>query len=409
MHLNATLDLEVVAIEAQDQVSVLLELAAPAAETANPRPPSTLQVVLDRSGSMAGGALESAKTALIDLVGRLEPTDHFGLVVFDDEVHVAVPAAPLTDKDAVRALIASIPRGGTTNLSGGYLRGLQEARRVAGDGGATLLLLSDGHANVGITDGDKLGAVAADARGHRVTTSTIGLGLGYDESLLASLARGGAGNTHFAEEGDTAAAARASEVDGLLTQVVQAASLTVRPTGAVESITLFNDLPTVGVEDGFMVELGDFHSGEQRKLLLEIEVPAMAALGLAQVCELELLWVELATMDTQKVTIPVNVNVVPGDEAAGRMANLVVTTERAFQQAQRDKQAATDALRAGEPGMARQLFSSAAASLGGFADAEMKLEADVLYDLAERAQYDDASRTAKLSEADRHRKTRRRG
>ena len=305
-------------------------------------------------------------------------------------------------------MIRSIPPGGTTNLSGGYLRGLQEARRVAGDGGATLLLLSDGHANVGITNGDKLGAVAADARSHRVTTSTIGLGLGYDESLLAALARGGAGNAHFAEESDTAAAVLASEVDGLLTQVVQAASLTVRPSGAVESIALFNDLPTVGVEGGFMVELGDFLSGEQRKLLLEIEVPAMAALGLAQVCELELLWVELATMSTQKVTIPVNVNVVPGDEAAGRIANPVVVTERAFQQAQRDKHAATEALQAGDSPAAAQMYASAVERLGGFADAEMQDEADVLFDLSRRAEYD-ALRAAKLAVADRHRKSRRRG
>jgi Ca-activated chloride channel family protein len=408
MHLNATLDLDVVAIEAHDQIAVLLELAAPAADSSRTRPPGTLQVVLDRSGSMAGGALESAKAALIDLVGRLEPTDHFGLVVFDDEVQIAVPAAPLADKDVVRSLIGTIQPGGTTNLSGGYLRGLQEARRVAGAGGATLVLLSDGHANVGLTDADKLGAVAADARGHRVTTSTIGLGLGYDETLLAALARGGAGNTHFAEEGDTAAAALASEVDGLLEQVVQAASLTVRPTGAVDSIALFNDLPTVGVEDGFMVELGDFLSGEQRKLLLEIEVPAMAALGLAQVCELELLWFELATMSTKKITIPVSVNVVPGDQAAGRTANPVVVTERVFQQAQRDKQAATDALRAGDAPAAAQMYARAAEALGGFADADMLEESETLYDLAERARYDDASRTAKLSEADRHRKSRRR-
>jgi Ca-activated chloride channel family protein len=47
MHLNATLDLDVVAIEAEDQISVLLELAAPAAKTSRTRPPSTLQVVLD--------------------------------------------------------------------------------------------------------------------------------------------------------------------------------------------------------------------------------------------------------------------------------------------------------------------------------------------------------------------------
>ena len=409
MHLDATLDLDVVAVEAQDRISVLLELAAPAASADRTRPPGTLQVVLDRSGSMAGGALESAKDALIDLVGRLEPTDHFGLVLFDDEVHVAVPAAPLADKDVVRSLIRSIPSGGTTNLSGGYLRGLQEARRVAGAGGATLVLLSDGHANVGIVDSSKLGAVAADARRHRVTTSTIGLGLGYDESLLAALSRGGAGNTHFAEEGDTAAAALASEVDGLLEQVVQAASLTVRPNADVESIALFNDLPTVGVPDGFMVELGDFVSREQRKLLLEIEVPAMAALGLAQVCELELQWVELATMNTQKVTIPVTVNAVPGDEAVGRIANPVVATERAFQQAQRDKQAATEALRAGDAPAAAAMYASAAEALGGFAGAEMQEEADMLFDLAERARYEDASRTAKLGEADRHRKSRRRG
>jgi len=36
-------------------------------------------------------------------------------------------------------------------------------------------------------------------------------------------------------------------------------------------------------------------------------------------------------------------------------------------------------------------------------------ESETLYDLAKRARYDDASRTAKLGEADRHRKRRRRG
>ena len=361
MHLNATLDLDVVAIEAQDQISVLLELAAPDAETSRTRPPSTLQVVLDRSGSMAGEPLEAAKDALIDLIGRLEPTDHFGLVVFDDEVHVAVPAAPLTDKDAVRGLIASIPPGGTTNLSGGYLRGLQEARRVAGDGGATLLLLSDGHANVGIVDSDKLGTVAAGARGHRVTTSTIGLGLGYDETLLAALARGGAGNTHFAEEGDTAAAALASEVDGLLEQVVQAASLTVRPTGAVESVHALQRPPA-------RRRRRRLH-GRARRLLLgraaqapardrrprhgrarpRAGVRARAPVGRAG-----------ARWTRTRSRFRCTVNVVPGDEAAGRVPNPTVRTERAFQQAQRDKQAATDALRAGDAPAAAAMYASAA-------------------------------------------------
>lgn len=56
----------------------------------------------------------------------------------------------------------------------------------------------------------------------------------------------------------------------------------MRPTGAVDAVHLFNDLPAITIDGGFMVELGDFYSGEQRKLLLTIDVPAMAALGLAR-------------------------------------------------------------------------------------------------------------------------------
>ena len=102
-----------------------------------------------------------------------------------------------------------------------------------------------------------------------MTTSTIGIGLGYDESLMAAVARGGGGNTQFAEEGDEAGAAVASEVDDLLEQVVQAASLTIRPGSDVTAMHLFNDLPAVAIEGGFMVELGDFYAGEERRLLLQ--------------------------------------------------------------------------------------------------------------------------------------------
>lgn len=128
-------------------------------------------------------------------------------------MRVVVPAGELRDKDAARRAIADLETGGTTNLSGGLLRGLQEARRVAGDGGSTLLLVSDGHANVGETGPEKLAAVAAGAHEHGITTSTVGIGMGYDELLLAELARGGQGNHVFAEHGDGAAAAVAGEVD----------------------------------------------------------------------------------------------------------------------------------------------------------------------------------------------------
>ena len=135
MHLSAHLDLDVLAHETDDQLSVLVELTAPEQPTDADRAPSTLVVVLDRSGSMAGARLEQAKAALTALIDQLDPHDRFGLVTFDQHTTVAVPAGALTDKASVKRAIAQVHPGGSTDLSGGYLRGLQEARRVTDGAG----------------------------------------------------------------------------------------------------------------------------------------------------------------------------------------------------------------------------------------------------------------------------------
>ena len=61
----------------------------------------------------------------------------------------------------------------------------------------------------------------------RITTSTLGMGLGYDESLLSAIARAGSGNEHFAEEADTAAGVIVQECGDLLSQRFLSCRLTV--------------------------------------------------------------------------------------------------------------------------------------------------------------------------------------
>lgn len=349
MRIAAHLDVEMIAIETDDQVSVLIELSAPPGPAdSGDRVPGTLQVVLDRSGSMHGGRLAGAKTALTSLVDRLDPRDHFGLVVFDSTVDVPVPATRLADKAAVKRAIAGVQPRGSTDLSGGYLRGLQEARRVAGAAGATVLIISDGHANVGITDPDALARVAAEAYTHRVTTSTLGFGLGYDERVMSAIARGGSGNEHFAEEPDTAAALIAGEVEGLLAQTAQAASLHVRLAPEVRGVLVVNDLPANPVDDGLLIELGGFYAEETRKLVLTFDVPSVAALGLHEVATLTFTYVELPALAQHTVTVPVHVNVVPGDQAAGRVPDPVVRTELVYLRAQRAKRRAANLLNSGD-------------------------------------------------------------
>ena len=418
MKFSAQLDVSVVAHEADDEVALLLDLVAPSAPDAGEeRIGTSLQIVLDRSGSMAGDPLDGALKALAGLVARLDARDNFGVVVFDDESQVVVPAGPLTDKADVLARLARIEAGGMTDLSGGYIRGLQEVKRVAGDSGGTLLIISDGHVNGGIRDADQLGDLAGKAHSQGVVTSTLGYGLGYDETLLSAITRGGSGNHHFAENPDSAGAAIASEVTDLLAKSVQAASLTIHFSESVELLTLYNDLPATVIGLGkVMVELGDFYFEEERKLVMRFKVPAMAALGLAQIASLELRYVELPALIEQSVTLPVNVNVVPGDEAAGRIPDPTVRTEVLFQEAQQSKRLASEALERGDRDGAKKLLDDAVETLrsaGDIAPAalreDLEREAQEVSFMGEQAICGDANFTSKMTRESYHRQNRKRG
>jgi Ca-activated chloride channel family protein len=416
--INALLDVNVVAHETTDEVTVLLELEAPAADTDAARPPSTLQVVLDRSGSMDGAPLEGAKAALISLVQRLEPTDNFGLVTFDNEAQVVVQAGPLTEKAQVIAQIRAVATGGCTDLGAGYLRGLRELRRVATPGaGGTVLVISDGHINAGITGVDDFASITAKAYADRIVTSTLGYGRGYDESLLSAIARSGSGNHVFADNPDAAGAAIAQEVDGLLDKVVQAATLTVAFEPTVQMLRLYNDLPAQQIADGaVMIELGDLYSAETRKLLMRLRVPAMAALGLAQAATLTLEYVELPGLVEQSVSLPITVNVVPGDEVGDRIPHPSVHSEVLFQEAQESKRMASQAFEAGDVDGGEIFLACAHSLIGSALDVAppdlaqgMRDESDEIGALRSLARVEDAGFLSKSTRDSYHHQNRKRG
>ncbi len=370
MHVSTNLDVDLVAVEATDQVNLLLELQAPELPQEATRAAQTLVVVLDRSGSMSGEPLEALRRALTTLIGRLDPRDRFGLVVFDDHADVVVPTAPLESLgiEAVKDAIAGIHSGGCTDLSAGYLLGLSEANRAMGsdgDGGATVMLISDGHANAGQTSPVVLGDLAESrANLRRITTTTIGYGLGYDEELLVALARGGNGDHVFAEDVDQLHPAIAKQVSGLLAKAVTAASVTIRPLrSGLAGITVLHDVPVAMVGDEVIAQLGDLYQGESRRLLIQLDIPAMAALGLATIAQVAVRYTELPDMVEHVITLPVTVNVVPGDVAAGRVPDPVVTVERLLQQAQQSKRDAITAMRAGETDAANAWLTGAVSML----------------------------------------------
>ena len=346
MYTSIRVDHSLLAVESEHRVHAMLEVTAPDVEGVE-RPALHLALVIDRSGSMGRGKLDAAKDAARFLVDRLGSDDSLALVAFDSEVSLLAPAAS-PDKDRLTAVIDSIRTAGMTNLSGGWLKGAEELRRVDGDGQRRVLLLTDGHANVGVTNGGQLAGMAQGIRGERISTTTIGFGRDFDEDLLTTMADAGGGNGYFAEGPDDAPGIFDEEFEGLATVSAQNVSVEIAPISDVKFIGVLNEYPMVSTTSGVQVELGDFYGGELRRVVFEFAVPNVADLGPKHVANVVLRYATIDDpVEMHEVTIPIHVNVVEADEASGAEADREVVDEVLILKAAEDRKRARDLADAG--------------------------------------------------------------
>lgn len=158
------------------------------------RPPLNFTAILDVSGSMQGEKIEQAKLAIQRAVKYLRAGDTFSLVTFSDNFTVPFEPSLVNDKtlQIVELALQQITAGGMTALCSGLEAGIEKAGVLAQDTNL-VLLLSDGQANVGETDLEKIGNRAFQARQHNKLVSCLGIGLDYNEALLVEIATQGGG------------------------------------------------------------------------------------------------------------------------------------------------------------------------------------------------------------------------
>ena len=378
MKLAAQLDVDVVALQTDEEVTCLLRLEAPPVDDAPDRPGETLIVVADRSASMAGAPLNAVRSALHGLVDRMKPQDSFGLVTFDNRAELQIPTLAMSEHHAptVHALIDRVRAGRTTDLSGGYLLGLDQARRHPSATGSHVLLLSDGHANTGIVNPSQLGALAAQGHDDGVSTATIGIGPGYDESLLVEIANQGKGAHRFAYTADDAEAVLTQEAGDLMSKSAVNVFLRIRPEdprlidriGTLADATRWTETGPDGHPE-VVIPLGDMYSGEAREILFQINIPGIAMLGAQGIATLAIEYVVLPDLESQRITWPISINVVPGDQASHRIPDPTVTTARLIAEVNRTKKDASEALRVGNIDRAAHLMDTEALRLSEAADA----------------------------------------
>jgi Ca-activated chloride channel family protein len=179
-----------------------LTVLAPESEIGDQVPTDTV-IVLDRSGSMGEDQKwYFATQAIYSLLDRLRPSDRIALVTFDTHAQTNSSLVPADDPNTrrIESIVRSLRPGASTNLGDALILAesiVSNAR--ASERRSRVVLLSDGHANTGIVDPTHLAAIGRRIADRGSVLSTIGMGLGFNENLMASLADHGMGSFDFLE------------------------------------------------------------------------------------------------------------------------------------------------------------------------------------------------------------------
>jgi Ca-activated chloride channel homolog len=262
---------------------VLLRFRIPS--SGKPRRKLNLALVIDRSGSMAGSALSHALKAAQAVIDSLEPTDMISVVAFDDHVTTVIAPQLATDPKALKEKVRGIRAGGTTNLSGGWLEGCKHIKSHYDPQAINrVLLLTDGHANEGITDAKILTKTATQKLEEGIITTTLGFGSGFEEDLLIGMARAASGNFYFIQNTEDAAQVFKIELETMKSVLAQNLMVNLELRGGAKlSHTL--SLAKVSEKDGVSsITLGDIFDGEDKLLGLTLDLPELNA-GQLEVCK----------------------------------------------------------------------------------------------------------------------------
>ncbi|MEH1866254.1 MAG: VWA domain-containing protein [Nostoc sp.] len=254
------------------KTNILLRFRPDIAES--PRRNLNLSLVIDRSGSMAGAPLHHALKAAESVVDQLELDDILSVVVYDDEVDSVVSPQAVTNKATLKDSIRKVRAGGITNLSGGWLKGCEHVKtRLDPQKINRVLLLTDGHANMGIQDPKVLTATSGQKAEEGITTTTLGFAQGFNEDLLIGMARAARGNFYFIQSIDEASEVFSIELDSLRAVVGQ--NLTVKLELA-EGVSLVDTLSLAKVSQNdagqAVISLGELYEGEDKLLGLSLVI-----------------------------------------------------------------------------------------------------------------------------------------
>jgi Ca-activated chloride channel family protein len=338
------------------EMFMAVDLAAQVKEMAE-RPALNLAIVIDRSGSMSGEKIVQAKSAALGLVDRLGVRDRVAVVQYDDTAQVILPSTTMdpAGKARARARIQGIRDNGGTNLHDGMALGRDEVlKNVDQEALKRVILLSDGVANVGVTDTPSLSRVASSAaeKGARITT--VGLGLDYNEDLMEALAEYGRGQYYYVKNAGDLDTVFAGELQNIQATVATNSEIRLTPVCAGVEIAEVYGYATHKDGQDTVIRMADVFGGDQRKIVARLRVPASQT-GTLNLVRVTMHYNDTDTRARKSAELTLGAEITGDAAAVERSANKDVVTAALEVESARAMREAADAYKRGDVGQATSI------------------------------------------------------
>jgi Ca-activated chloride channel family protein len=325
--------------------------------------PINIALVIDKSGSMQGDKILRAKEAANMAVDRLRKHDIISVVSYDHRVEVLSPATKATDKESIHKAINRLRAGGSTALFDGVKKGAQEVRKfLEKDRVNRIILVSDGKANVGPDSPQELGNLGASLGKEGIVVTTLGLGLGYNEDLMAQLAEKSDGNHAFIENATDLARIFKYEFGDLFTVVATNVNITITCAEGIRPVRVLGREADIQGQQ-VQIALNQLYSEHQKNVLLEIEVRPTKADQELTLAEVKTVYRNMATDTTDTLTNQVSATFTTSAQQVEEKTNAAVMVTALEQLALEKNELAIQLRDRGKVKKARQVLLDNAARL----------------------------------------------
>lgn len=243
--------------------------------------PLRLTVLLDNSGSMERPDRAAAvQSALAQLAALLKPGDQVTLVGFARTPRLLADRLPGDRAKELAQLARQAPPAGGTNIEAALdLGALSALRQFSPQGVNRIVLVTDGAANLGNIEPEKLAARIEALRQQKIAFDACGVGTdGLDDAMLEALARKGDGRYFILARAQDADAAFARELAGAFRPAARNVKVQVRfNPDRVGKFHLYGFEKHVLKEEDFRddkVDAAEMAAAEEGNALYQIELRA---------------------------------------------------------------------------------------------------------------------------------------